>query len=156
MVFPIQINQIVEKLNFLLIGKNHCDWKILILLILKVILWCSSTTSATPEFQGRGGEDLAIEIVNTLYSLYSDENFDYKQLCIAPGKKCWLMNIDVAVRIDASLNHILRTVFIVTLYSLASWMLWQSIWFNSFSNKICIKHSTFTKINCKIGWWRWC
>ncbi|KFP84393.1 PREDICTED: exosome complex component RRP42, partial [Acanthisitta chloris] len=57
---------------------------------------CSS--SATPEFEGRGGEELGIDIANTLYRVFSCENsVDLKSLCINPREHCWVLYIDVLV-----------------------------------------------------------
>lgn len=57
---------------------------------------CSAV--ATPEFEGKGGEDLATEIANTLSRSYqSSSTIDLKILCILPHKKCWKMYIDVLI-----------------------------------------------------------
>ncbi len=57
----------------------------------------SSSANATPEFQGRGGEQIASQIVNILTNLFSSKNFDLKQLCIVNGKKCWHLYVDIVV-----------------------------------------------------------
>lgn len=57
----------------------------------------SSSANATPEFQGRGGESIAAQIVNILTNLFSTKNFDLNQLCIVEGKKCWHFYIDIVV-----------------------------------------------------------
>ncbi|KAL4657410.1 exosome complex component RRP42 [Arapaima gigas] len=55
---------------------------------------CSA--NATPEFEGRGGEELGSEISSTLYKVFSNRNsLDMKALCIAPGEHCWVLYVDV-------------------------------------------------------------
>ena len=56
-----------------------------------------SSANATPEFQGRGGEAIASQIVNILNNIFSTKNFDLTQLCIAESKKCWHLYIDIVV-----------------------------------------------------------
>ena len=69
---------------------------------MKKLFYCkkicfTSSANATPEFQGRGGEQIASQIVNILANLFSSKNFDLTQLCIVPGKKCWNLNVDIVV-----------------------------------------------------------
>ncbi|KAK1173459.1 exosome complex component RRP42-like [Huso huso] len=55
---------------------------------------CSA--NATPEFEGRGGEDLGTEIANTLYRVFDNgHNIDLKSLCICPMEHCWTLYVDV-------------------------------------------------------------
>ncbi|KAM6373378.1 exosome complex component RRP42 isoform 4-T6 [Alca torda] len=55
---------------------------------------CSA--NATPEFEGRGGEELGTEIANTLYRVFSSESsVDLKSLCINPREHCWVLYVDV-------------------------------------------------------------
>ncbi|XP_048085755.1 exosome complex component RRP42 isoform X2 [Alosa alosa] len=55
---------------------------------------CSA--NATPEFEGRGGEGLGIELSNTLYKVFSNKHsIDLKSLCIRPGENCWVLYVDV-------------------------------------------------------------
>lgn len=57
---------------------------------------CSAT--ATPAFEGKGGDDLATEISNTLTVAYQTRNaVDLKTLCILPHKKCWKIFVDVLI-----------------------------------------------------------
>lgn len=59
-----------------------------------------SSANATPDFEGRGGEDLATEISNTLTTAYSSNGvFDYAKLCILKGRKCWKLYVDILVKI---------------------------------------------------------
>lgn len=58
----------------------------------------SSSANATPEFEGRGGEELGTEIANTLYRVFSSEgSVDLKSLCINPREHCWVLYVDVLV-----------------------------------------------------------
>ena len=57
---------------------------------------CSAT--ATPAFEGKGGDDLATEISNILAIAYQTRNaFDLRTLCILPNKKCWKIFVDVLI-----------------------------------------------------------
>ncbi|XP_076469813.1 exosome complex component RRP42-like [Babylonia areolata] len=57
---------------------------------------CSA--NATPEFQGRGGEELATAITNLLYRAYSSSTvLDVSSLCLLPGKYCWVLYVDVVL-----------------------------------------------------------
>ncbi|XP_076751457.1 exosome complex component Rrp42 isoform X2 [Xylocopa sonorina] len=57
---------------------------------------CSAT--ATPAFEGKGGDDLATEISNTLTVAYQTRNcLDLRSLCILPHKKCWKIFADVLI-----------------------------------------------------------
>ncbi|XP_076850138.1 exosome complex component RRP42 isoform X2 [Brachyhypopomus gauderio] len=55
---------------------------------------CSA--NATPEFEGRGGEELGVELSNTLYKVFgSRRSLDLRRLCICPGEHCWVLYVDV-------------------------------------------------------------
>lgn len=55
---------------------------------------CSA--NATPEFEGRGGEELATEISSMLARAYDCPScMDLKQLCVVEAKQCWVIYIDV-------------------------------------------------------------
>ncbi|XP_059899977.1 exosome complex component RRP42 [Gadus macrocephalus] len=55
---------------------------------------CSA--NATPEFEGRGGEELGMELTNTLYRVFNNKrSVDLASLCISPGEHCWLLYVDV-------------------------------------------------------------
>ncbi|CAK1544559.1 unnamed protein product [Leptosia nina] len=57
---------------------------------------CSA--NATPEFEGRGGEQLANRISNLLQRAYhSSQAFNLKQLCIFEGKQCWKLYVDILI-----------------------------------------------------------
>ncbi|TRY87370.1 hypothetical protein DNTS_003943 [Danionella cerebrum] len=55
---------------------------------------CSA--NATPEFEGRGGEELGMEISNTLYKVFNNRHsLDLRSLSICPGENCWVLYVDV-------------------------------------------------------------
>lgn len=55
---------------------------------------CSA--NATPEFEGRGGEELATEISNMLARAYDCPScLDLRKLCVVAGKQCWVIYVDV-------------------------------------------------------------
>ncbi|CAK9830681.1 Exosome complex component RRP42 [Anthophora retusa] len=63
---------------------------------LKFFVDCSAT--ATPVFEGKGGDELATTISNTLTNAYQSRNvFDLRTICILPRKKCWKMFVDVLI-----------------------------------------------------------
>ncbi|XP_038070250.1 exosome complex component RRP42-like [Patiria miniata] len=56
------------------------------------------SANASPEFEGRGGEELATEIANTLTLTYDLKNvLDYQALCVLPQQCCWVVYVDVVV-----------------------------------------------------------
>lgn len=62
-----------------------------------VAVLCSSA-NATPEFEGRGGDDLGTEIANTLYRIFNNKSsVDLQSLCISPREHCWVLCVDVLV-----------------------------------------------------------
>ncbi|XP_044754441.1 exosome complex component RRP42 [Coccinella septempunctata] len=62
----------------------------------KIEFFVDCSANATPNFEGRGGEDLAIELSNCLASAYSsNEALDLTKLCIMKGKKCWKLYVDI-------------------------------------------------------------
>ncbi|CAF0767966.1 unnamed protein product [Brachionus calyciflorus] len=63
----------------------------------KLDFFVDCSANAAPEFQGRGGEQIASQIVNILTNLFSSKNFDLTQLCVVPGKKCWHLYVDIVL-----------------------------------------------------------
>ncbi|KAG8139365.1 putative Exosome complex component RRP42-like protein, partial [Naja naja] len=54
------------------------------------------SANATPEFEGRGGEELSTEITNILYRMFNNESsINLKTLCINPRQHCWILYVDV-------------------------------------------------------------
>ena len=59
---------------------------------------CYSSANAAPEFEGRGGEELASDITSVLTRAYADSNtLDMQSLCVAEGQHCWILYIDILV-----------------------------------------------------------
>lgn len=64
----------------------------------KLEFFVDCTANATPAFEGKGGDDLATEISNTLVIAYQTRNaFDLRTLCILPHKKCWKIYVDILI-----------------------------------------------------------
>ncbi|XP_052740220.1 exosome complex exonuclease RRP42 isoform X2 [Bicyclus anynana] len=64
----------------------------------KIEFFVDCSANATPEFEGRGGEQLANSISNIMLRAYqSAQAFNLKQLCIFEGKQCWKLYIDILV-----------------------------------------------------------
>lgn len=64
----------------------------------KIEFFVDCSANATPEFEGRGGEELAMEISNTLQKAYlSSQAFNLKKLCILPRQQCWKLYVDILV-----------------------------------------------------------
>lgn len=66
----------------------------------KVEFFVDCSANATPEFEGRGGEELAMEISNTLQKAYqSRQAFDLTKMCILSKQQCWKLYVDILVRL---------------------------------------------------------
>lgn len=64
----------------------------------KISFFVDCSANATPEFEGRGGEELAMEFASTLENAYrSRQAFDLKALSILSGQRCWKINVDVLI-----------------------------------------------------------
>ncbi|XP_012221413.1 exosome complex exonuclease RRP42 [Linepithema humile] len=64
----------------------------------KLDFFVDCSANATPEFEGKGGDDLATEISNILSMAYQTPSvFDLRQLCILPNQKCWKMYVDILI-----------------------------------------------------------
>lgn len=54
--------------------------------------------NASPDFEGRGGEALALEIQTVLARAYKNNAaIDYSALSVLSNKHCWLLNVDILV-----------------------------------------------------------
>lgn len=62
---------------------------------IEVFVDCSA--NASPIFEGRGGDDLALELSCALKRTLSNGAMDMNSLCIIPGKCCWILHIDALV-----------------------------------------------------------
>ena len=58
-----------------------------------------SSANATPEFEGRGGEDLANEISRFLHRAYSAGALNLEELCVVSGQQCWILYVDILVSV---------------------------------------------------------
>lgn len=64
----------------------------------KIEFFVDCSANAQLDFEGRGGEELALEISNCLKIAYSSPNaFDLKTLCILPKHQCWKLFVDILV-----------------------------------------------------------
>lgn len=64
----------------------------------KLEFFVDCSANATPVFEGRGGESLALEISNTLAKAYSSPLvFDLKRLSILRHQQCWKLYVDVLI-----------------------------------------------------------
>lgn len=64
----------------------------------KIEFFVDCSANATPEFEGRGGEELGTEIAHMLSKAYSSSQaFDLKRLCILDHKQCWKLYVDILV-----------------------------------------------------------
>lgn len=62
------------------------------------MLQLASSANATPQFEGRGGESLALELADTLRNAYeAPQAFDLRSLCILPNSQCWKLYVDILV-----------------------------------------------------------
>ncbi|KAJ8881175.1 hypothetical protein PR048_017648 [Dryococelus australis] len=64
-----------------------------------LLMYCAhSSANATPAFEGRGGEELAVEISNSLARSYqSPQSFNLTALNIMPGQQCWKLYVDILI-----------------------------------------------------------
>ncbi len=64
----------------------------------RLVFSVDCSANATPEFEGRGGEDLATEISGLLARAYSHPSvFDLEQLIVLEKLQCWVLYIDILV-----------------------------------------------------------
>lgn len=64
----------------------------------KIEFFVDCSANATPEFEGRGGEQLATQISCCLQRAYqSSQAFDLRQLSILRGKQCWKLYVDILI-----------------------------------------------------------
>ncbi|CAK1601786.1 unnamed protein product [Parnassius mnemosyne] len=64
----------------------------------KIEFFVDCSANATPEFEGRGGEQLANSISNMMQRAYhTSQAFNLKQLCIFEGKQCWKLYVDILI-----------------------------------------------------------
>jgi len=56
---------------------------------------CSA--NASPVFEGRGGDNLALDIKGAMTRTFCEGTLDLRSLCIIPGKTCWVLYIDALI-----------------------------------------------------------
>ena len=62
------------------------------------MFFISSSALASPEFEGRGGEDLGQHLAHKLAEAYqNDAVLDLSSLCVIPGQQCWVLYVDALV-----------------------------------------------------------
>ncbi|KAM8885052.1 exosome complex component RRP42 isoform 1-T1 [Synchiropus picturatus] len=78
---------------------------------------CSA--NATPEFEGRGGEELGTELSNTLYKVFNNKHcLDLKSLCISAREHCWVLYVDVLLlQCDGNLYDAISIAIKAALFS---------------------------------------
>ena len=62
-----------------------------------VFLSIFSSANASPIFEGRGGDELALELIGALNRTFDAKTLDLSSLCVIPGQHCWILYIDALV-----------------------------------------------------------
>lgn len=64
----------------------------------KIEFFVDCSANATPQFEGRGGEELGTEIAHMLAKAYqTSDALDLKTLCILEHKQCWKLYVDILI-----------------------------------------------------------
>lgn len=65
----------------------------------RVEFFVDCSANATPEFEGRGGEELATDVSRTLARAYGKSSgaLNLKDLCLLPGQQCWILYVDILI-----------------------------------------------------------
>jgi len=63
----------------------------------RVEFFVDCSANASPVFEGRGGDNLALDIKGALTRTFCSGVLDLKSLCIIPGKTCWVLYIDALI-----------------------------------------------------------
>lgn len=63
----------------------------------RIEFFVDCSANASPVFEGRGGDDLALDIRAALGRTFCQGSLDLKALCIIPGKTCWVLYIDTLI-----------------------------------------------------------
>lgn len=65
------------------------------------LLVMPSSALASPQFEGRSGEELGQHLAHCLTQLYSSQEcLDLESLIIVPGQQCWVLFVDALVSDD--------------------------------------------------------
>ena len=62
----------------------------------RLVFAADCSANASPAFEGRGGEELAAELVTILSNSFQP-CLDLKCLCISPGKSVWVLTVDILI-----------------------------------------------------------
>ena len=95
----------------IILGEEKLDFKRLLTCARVLSLFCFvllfyflffnffSSANASPEFEGRGGDELGAMLAKSLEKAYNHKSaIDLESLCILPGKQCWVLYIDALVQ----------------------------------------------------------
>ncbi|KAM7283494.1 exosome complex component RRP42 [Ixodes scapularis] len=64
----------------------------------RIEFFVDCTANADPEFEGRGGEDIAAEISSALAQAYrSPKCLDLRSLAVVPGQQVWVLYVDILI-----------------------------------------------------------
>jgi len=64
----------------------------------RVEVFVECCPSASPEFEGRGGAALNLELGRVTERYLNESNsLNLKSLCLVPGKQCWVLSVDALV-----------------------------------------------------------
>jgi len=63
----------------------------------RIEFFADCSANASPVFEGRGGDDLALDIKGALARTFCHGALDLSSLCIIPGKTCWVLYIDALI-----------------------------------------------------------
>jgi len=64
----------------------------------KILVSVECCPSASPEFEGRGGNELNVELATVIQRLLNNPSaIDLKKLCLLPGQRCWIIYVDALV-----------------------------------------------------------
>ena len=80
-----------------------------------------SSANASPEFEGRGGEELAAEFSRALERSYNHQSaVDLHSLIIIPGQQCWVLYIDALVSLAIVIVIVTVVVVVVVVAAAAA------------------------------------
>uniref|UniRef100_A0A6B2LD68 Ribosomal RNA-processing protein 42 n=1 Tax=Arcella intermedia TaxID=1963864 RepID=A0A6B2LD68_9EUKA len=63
----------------------------------KVIASVDCCPSASPEFEGKGGAQINVELATVMQRMLQGAAVDLRRLCLLPGQQCWVLYIDAMV-----------------------------------------------------------
>ncbi|XP_057292268.1 exosome complex component RRP42-like [Hydractinia symbiolongicarpus] len=63
----------------------------------RIEFFVDCSANASPIFEGRGGDELALELSSALQRMFCKNTLNLASLCVIPGKTCWVLYIDALV-----------------------------------------------------------